>query len=142
MDRRLTSSIRLLLSIVWSIGCSGCGIMRQALSPDLHKLVNQYGVVTIPNRDDTIIFQDKPIDDNEFAKAFKNVKGYGGVRTLDLNGQPISDSSIPLILQLKKLEVLQLQGTKITLAGFQQLRSLRHLKTLFIEDLRFTTQQV
>jgi len=124
------------------IACGGCGLIHQALSPNLHTLVNDYGVVTVPNKDHEITFQDKPINDAEFAKAFKHLKAYGGVKVLVLNGQEVSDVSIPLILQLHKFEILHLQGTKVTIDGFRQLTSLPHLRGLVIEAQRFAPDEV
>jgi hypothetical protein len=122
--------------------CAGCGLMRQSLSPNLHALASNYGVVTIPDQNDKIIFQNKAIDDADFARAFKHLKAYGGIRELVLNGQPVSDASLPLIVQLRDLEILHLQGTKVTLQGLQQLSALPQLRGLFIEKEHFTPEQV
>jgi hypothetical protein len=124
------------------MACGGCGMMRQSLSPDLGALAHEYGVVTIPNQDQKIIFQNKPIDDAEFARAFKHLKAYGGVKELVLNGQEISDASLPLIIQLQQLEILHLQGTKVSLDGLRQLSSLPHLRGIFVEAERFTLPQL
>src|SRR5688500_3597153 len=117
---------------------TGCGLTRQSLSPDLRTLVHEYGVATIPGRDESITFQARPITDEQFAKAAIHLRRYGGVEQLDLNGQSgITNQSIPTILTLKQIRELHLQGTAVNVEGLKALASLPQLDTLFIEQGRF-----
>jgi hypothetical protein len=122
---------------------TGCGLTRQSLSPDLRTLAHEYGVVTIPGRDESINFQARAITDEQFAKAAVHLRRYGGVEQLDLNGQiGITNQSIPTILTLKQIRELHLEGTSVNLEGLQALASLPRLGTLFIEQGRFGADEI
>jgi hypothetical protein len=116
--------------------CAGCGnlggYIRQAISPDLWILSRNYGVATVPTKDKEIVFQNRMIDDAEFAKALKHVRRYGWVEVLGLEGQPITNTSIPLICKLPHIREIYLPGTNVTPDGLSQLAALPNLERLII----------
>ncbi|GEM_PF-4998323 len=73
----------------------------------------------------------EPYDDARLKKALPYMKR-SGVTDLDMSRHPFTDAAIPLILQLTDLERLNLSHTEINCSELTALRSLAHLKILYI----------
>jgi hypothetical protein len=54
------------------------------------------------------------------------------MKVLGLEGQPITNTSVPAILKLNRIRELYLQGTNITLGGLTQLAALPKLEYVVI----------
>jgi hypothetical protein len=126
-----------ITTIAVTVFLQGCGTLKQMYSRDLTILVERFGAATVPGDEHRIVW-DGPLDDAIFAEAFPYVERYGGVTKMEFNGRAISDASVPLLLRLRGLEELHLQGTNLTLVGLRQLSGLPRLRWVVVEAGRFT----
>jgi hypothetical protein len=128
----------LLVLLVW--GLSGCAHPRLALSPDI-KALYPYGLGTVPVEPDRLNFHHAPMDDDDFARAFRYIKNYGP-KQLHLNNRQVTDLSVSLLIQLDSVEDLDLAYSPVSIGGLKRLRLMKNLKRLWVGAGQFTAVEL
>src|SRR5690348_5353112 len=112
--------------VIFAMLLIGCASQRDIST------IESFGGLVVPAPDpkhaislpvDSISFdpQKQQIDDDTFESLMPLLRKLP-MQRLNISGQPITDASIDRINQLKSIRVLEINGTKITLAGLSRLR--------------------
>lgn len=95
-----------------------------------HARLAKLGLITPANHQLSFTFGRK-IGDEEVIAAMPDLQRVHA-QELRLPSLQVTDRIIPAVTKVESLEVLDLSGTDVTIDGLCQLRSLPHLKTLWI----------
>jgi hypothetical protein len=90
----------------------------------------------------SVIFDDpeRRLTDEEFAVVFPAVQHMDPMVLLIRGDHTISDSSVPLLNQLRAVEHLDVSGTELSVSGIKRLR-LEHLESLVVAARRTSDEQ-
>lgn len=134
---------RTILSLL--LGCSLCGCSQWDLARGYYKgytdddmgiLTRDFDVQYTAAHPGLIVLNpNRPYNDDRFRRALPYMKK-SGVTELYLGCHPFTDAVIPLVVELGDLRVLDVSNTEITTDGLTTLRSMRHLKNLYVSRPR------
>jgi hypothetical protein len=114
------------LLILLLAGCFVADTMNQTSSPDLKILLQDFSAQVVPGHSEALFLIDPPLDDEAFAAATPHIRAYRP-RELYLDTSRMTDASVPNLMQLDSVNILQLGETPIRAEALKPLATLPNL---------------